>query len=95
MDTQTKPNKVTVFVNGEQREYEVDSLSPAATAKLRDIEISNNIINNQGSKLALLDMAVKQLGRELEKLLPEKGFTVVQNKKDEVKSNTSETKKDS
>jgi hypothetical protein len=28
-------------------------------------------------------------------LLPEKGFTVVQNKKDEVKSNTSETKKDS
>tara|TARA_B100001109_G_scaffold254537_1_gene254474 strand:- start:516 stop:803 length:288 start_codon:yes stop_codon:yes gene_type:complete len=95
MTEENKTDIVTVFVDGEQREYKLSTLSPAATRKLRDIDISNNIINTQASKLALLQMGVKSLNTELQPLLPEKGFTVVQSKGDEVESNTSETKKDS
>lgn len=88
-------NKVVVFVDGEQREYDSGAFSEAAQNKVRDLQISNTLINTRSSELALMQMGLRVLQSELTPLLPSDGFTVVQSKTDEVESNTSETKKDS
>ena len=86
-------NKIVVFVDGEQREYDSSTFSEAAQNKVRDLQISNTLINTRSSELALMQMGLRVLQSELTPLLPSDGFTVVQSKTDEVESNTSETKK--
>ena len=95
MSDSTNNNKIVVFVEGEQREYNSSAFSEAAQNKVRDLNISNTLINTRSSELALMQMGLRVLQGELVPLLPSDGFKVVQSKTDEVESNTSETTKDS
>lgn len=95
MSDSTDNNKIVVFVDGEQREYDSSTFSEAAQNKVRDLQISNTLINTRSSELALMRMGLGVLQGELIPLLPSDGFRVVQSKTDEVESNTSETTKDS
>lgn len=83
-------NILTLFIDGEQREYKKDSLSEAANQKIAQIQFYNQSIAPIFSEV----MRLAQLGSKVDQgnlgsLLP-KDYVVVQNEENTVKSDNKE-----
>jgi hypothetical protein len=81
---------LTLFIDGEQREFKQDSLSEAANQKIAQIQFYNQSIApifSEVMRLAQLGSKVDQ--GDLSSLLP-KDYVVVQNEENKVKSDNKE-----
>lgn len=85
---------ITLNVDGEAREYEVDSLSKEAVARLNVLNFhANNIMPLLTEIVRLVQLGNKVDQSQLTQHLPEK-YTVVQQAEDAVESDTKNTNED-
>ena len=91
-------NKIITFtVDGEQREYDVDSLPEAAVQRVVAMQFDSNTVMPVLSEIVRLVQLGQRVDQgELQTLLPQKGYTVVNNDEKVVESaeeDIKETKK--
>ena len=85
--------KITVTVDQEQREYDVDSLPEAAVQRVVAMQFdSNTVLPVLSEIIRLVQLGQRVDQGELQTLLPQKGYTVVNNNENGVESSEEDIK---